>query len=43
MAGLPVPVPVSGEESGKILSIVDLEKAASEKLGSPARGKEIAP
>ena len=41
MAGAPVPVPVSAESS-KILSIADLEKAANEKLGKSARGKEEA-
>lgn len=36
--GAPVPVPVP-ESQDKILSIADLEKAASKKLGKTARGK----
>ena len=35
--GAPVPVPTS-DPDGKILSIADLEKAASKKLGKSARG-----
>lgn len=35
--GAPVPVPTSDPDQ-KILSIVDLEKAASKKLGKNARG-----
>lgn len=36
--GAPVPVPTSDPDE-KILSIADLEKAASTKLGKTARGK----
>ena len=39
MAGAPVPVPTSADLDEKILSIADLEKAASKKLGRNARGK----
>ena len=35
MAGQPVPIPTS---AGKILSIADLERAASDKLQVSARG-----
>lgn len=35
--GAPVPVPTSDPDE-KILSIADLEKAASKKLGKSARG-----
>ena len=38
MAGAPVPVPTSSDLDEKILSIADLEKAASKKLGRNARG-----
>ena len=38
MAGAPVPVPTSSDSDEKILSIGDLEKAASKKLGRNARG-----
>ncbi|KAM0803732.1 (S)-2-hydroxy-acid oxidase [Usnea florida] len=37
MAGAPVPVPTSSDLDEKILSIADLEKAASKKLGKNAR------
>ena len=39
MAGAPVPVPTSSDLDEKILSIADLEKAASKKLGRNARGE----
>ena len=39
MAGAPVPVPTSSDLEEKILSIKDLEKAASKKLGRNARGE----
>ena len=38
--GAPVPVPTSDPDQ-KILSIADLEKAASKKLGKSARGKRM--
>lgn len=39
--GAPVPVPTTSDpDQKKILSIADLEKAASEKLGKSARGKK---
>lgn len=41
--GAPVPVPTTSDpDQKKILSIADLEKAASEKLGKSARGKKKA-
>ena len=39
MAGAPVPVPTAADLDEKILSIADLEKAASKKLGRNARGE----
>lgn len=42
--GAPVPVPTTSDpDRKKILSIADLEKAASEKLGKSARGKKGSP
>ena len=38
MAGAPVPVATDSDLDEKILSIADLEKAASKKLGRNARG-----
>ena len=38
--GAPVPVPTSDPDQ-KILSIADLEKAASKKLGKSARGNRM--
>ena len=38
--GAPVPIPVH-EREDKILSIKDLEKAASKKLGKTAGGKTL--
>jgi (S)-2-hydroxy-acid oxidase len=38
MAGLPVPIPASGEEL-KILCMADLKEAADKKLTKTARGE----
>ena len=37
--GAPIPVPVSRDPDEIILSIADLEKAASKKLGKSAKGE----